>query len=100
MAGGERQQQLAYKLAEKWREYGFDKVELPKYKVLLSYPEDNNPNTISVVSEDGVLVKTFKEQLKVRFLSFQNLLLQVSLCHLKKGILSNVRQHDISFSVK
>lgn len=65
MAGGERQQQLAYKLAEKWREYGFDKVELPKYKVLLSYPEDNNPNTISVVSEDGTLVKTFKEQLKV-----------------------------------
>ncbi|PFX14387.1 putative N-acetylated-alpha-linked acidic dipeptidase isoform X2 [Stylophora pistillata] len=65
LAGGDRQRQLAFKLAETWRGYVFDEVEIPDYKVLLSYPEENNPNTISVVSENGTLVKNFTEQLKV-----------------------------------
>lgn len=52
---------MVYKLVEKWWEYGFDKVDFLKYKVLLFYLEDNNFNIILVVFEDGILVKMFKE---------------------------------------
>ncbi|XP_048579840.1 glutamate carboxypeptidase 2 isoform X2 [Nematostella vectensis] len=30
-----------------WREYGFE-VEVPEYQVLLSYPEEDNPNTVTL----------------------------------------------------
>ena len=101
LAGGDRQRQLAFKLAETWRGYEFDEVEIPKYKVLLSYPEENNPNTISVVSENGTSVKNFTEQLKVfDFPSFKKILIFVSVCQLIDVVLSNYRPDNISVSVK
>lgn len=66
LAGSERQRELANVLAQKWREYGFDDVELPSYKVLLSYPMEDNPNVISVVADNGTIVKNFTEQITVR----------------------------------
>ena len=70
LAGTERQRELANALAQKWREYGFDDVELPSYKVLLSYPMEDNPNVISVVADNGTIVKNFTEQITVRIFFF------------------------------
>ncbi len=66
LAGLERQRELAEILAQKWRDYGFDDVELPSYKVLLSYPVEDNPNVISVVADNGTIVKNITEQITVR----------------------------------
>ena len=34
-------------LKRRWKdEYGFDKVEMPKYKVLMSFPDKQNPNQV------------------------------------------------------
>ncbi|KAL9966685.1 hypothetical protein ACROYT_G024797 [Oculina patagonica] len=65
LAGLERQRELAEILAQKWRDYGFDDVELPSYKVLLSYPVEDNPNVISVVADNGTIVKNITEQITV-----------------------------------
>lgn len=52
-------------LVQQFRQYGFDEVEMPAYKVLLSYPKKDNPNMISVVDSNGTVVKNFTLQLKV-----------------------------------
>lgn len=58
---------MADMLAQDWQQYGFDEVEMPSYKVLLSYPEKDKPNMISVVDSNGTVVKNFTEQLKVTY---------------------------------
>lgn len=58
---------MADMLAQDWQQYGFDEVEMPAYKVLLSYPEKDKPNMISVVDSNGTVVKNFTEQLKVTY---------------------------------
>lgn len=58
---------MADMLARDWQQYGFDEVEMPAYKVLLSYPEKDKPNMISVVDSNGTAVKNFTEQLKVTY---------------------------------
>lgn len=58
---------MADMLAHDWQQYGFDEVEMPAYKVLLSYPEKDKPNMISVVDSNGTVVKNFTEQLKVTY---------------------------------
>lgn len=58
---------MADMLAQDWQQYGFDEVEKPAYKVLLSYPEKDKPNIISVVDSNGTVVKNFTEQLKVTY---------------------------------
>lgn len=58
---------MADMLARDWQQYGFDEVEMPAYKVLLSYPEKDKPNMISVVDSNGTVVKNFTEQLKVTY---------------------------------
>ena len=50
MAGSKRQKELAKHLAGKWREYGFDEVEMPEYKVQLSLPQKDKPNKVEVIS--------------------------------------------------
>lgn len=49
MAGLQRQRDLAEHIADKWRIYGFDEVEMPEYEVPLSLPQDDNPNKVEVV---------------------------------------------------
>ena len=69
LAGTERQHELANLLAQKLREYGFDDVELPSYKVLLSYPIEDDPNIISIVAENGKIVSNITQQITVRLFS-------------------------------
>ncbi|XP_068739354.1 putative N-acetylated-alpha-linked acidic dipeptidase [Montipora capricornis] len=65
LAGKQRSQRLADYLASKWEEYGFDEVEMPKYKVLLSYPMEDKPNMISILNGNGTTVKNITQQLEV-----------------------------------
>ena len=57
---------MAQYLAQQWREYEFDDVEMPSYKVLLSFPMEDKPNIISVLDSNGTIVKNITEQLRVR----------------------------------
>ena len=72
---------MADMLARDWQQYGFDEVEMPAYKVLLSYPEKDKPNMISVVDSNGTVVKNFTEQLKVTYH-----LCSLNVFHYKAGI--------------
>ena len=70
IAGTVRQKELADFLASKWKEYGFDRVEMPEYKVLLSYPEKDKPNIVSIVN-NGKVEYDIVGKIKVR-LSLSN----------------------------
>lgn len=65
LGGENRSQELAEYLAKEWRELGFDEVEMPKYKVLLSYPMEDKPNVISIVNGNGTIIRNLTEQFKV-----------------------------------
>lgn len=54
VGGTERQDVLINHIATKWREYGFDDVETPEYQVLLSLPQEDQPNTVEVLN-NGVV---------------------------------------------
>ena len=64
MAGSQRQRDLAEHIAENWRTYGFDAVEMPEYKVPLSLPQENNPNKVEVVV-NGTIAHTITGKIKV-----------------------------------
>ncbi|XP_068670290.1 putative N-acetylated-alpha-linked acidic dipeptidase isoform X1 [Montipora foliosa] len=51
VGGSEREKVLADHIAEKWREYGFDDVEMPEYRVLLSLPQEDQPNKVEIVNK-------------------------------------------------
>ncbi|XP_053312527.1 putative N-acetylated-alpha-linked acidic dipeptidase isoform X1 [Spea bombifrons] len=53
LAGTEQNFLLAKQIQAQWKEYGLDKVELAHYDILLSYPNETNPNYISLVDEHG-----------------------------------------------
>ena len=80
LAGTERQHELANLLAQKLREYGFDDVELPSYKVLLSYPIEDDPNIISILAENGTIVSNITQQITVRL--FFNVLKYIRPCNI------------------
>ena len=44
---------LADWIESKWREFGISEILRPTYNVLLSYPEQKNPNKISLLNQDG-----------------------------------------------
>ncbi|XP_066475642.1 putative N-acetylated-alpha-linked acidic dipeptidase [Tiliqua scincoides] len=44
---------LAEQIRAQWEEFGLDSVQLAPYEVLLSYPNETNPNYISIVDEQG-----------------------------------------------
>ncbi|XP_071506201.1 N-acetylated-alpha-linked acidic dipeptidase 2-like [Diadema antillarum] len=52
MAGTAAEKENAEKLVEQWRSYGFDSVRLLDYKVLLAYPDKDNPNKV-MITENG-----------------------------------------------
>lgn len=58
IAGFDRQQVLANKLVANWNTFGFDKVEKPEYKVLLSFPQPEKPNKVSLVENGSVIYET------------------------------------------
>ena len=71
IAGSQRQRDLADKLATHWTEFGFDKVEKPEYNVLLSFPQTEKPNRVTLV-EDGKVIYNITGKIKVRkhFISY------------------------------
>ena len=46
--------QIADEIEEKWREFGLDLVEQTTYNVLLSYPDEDNPNLIKLYHNDSL----------------------------------------------
>ena len=49
-----RQKKLAEELKRRWKdEYGFDKVEMPKYHVLMSLPDKQNPNQVILLNNSA-----------------------------------------------
>ncbi|XP_048578299.1 glutamate carboxypeptidase 2 isoform X2 [Nematostella vectensis] len=53
IAGSPRQLELANDLARRWREAGFDRVEMPQYQVLLSFPQKDKPNLVTLLHSNG-----------------------------------------------
>lgn len=53
LAGTEPNLLLAKKIQGQWKEFGLDSAELVYYDVLLSYPDEKQPNYISVIDDQG-----------------------------------------------
>ncbi|KAH0625212.1 hypothetical protein JD844_033483 [Phrynosoma platyrhinos] len=53
LAGTLENLHLAEQIQALWEEFGLDSVHLAPYDVLLSYPNETNPNYISIVDEHG-----------------------------------------------
>nr|XP_033804589.1 N-acetylated-alpha-linked acidic dipeptidase 2-like isoform X1 [Geotrypetes seraphini] len=53
LAGTEQNLLLAKQIQAQWKESGLDSAELVHYDVLLSYPNESDPNYISIIDEHG-----------------------------------------------
>ncbi|NXG49191.1 NALD2 dipeptidase, partial [Psilopogon haemacephalus] len=53
LAGTEQNLLLAKQIQDQWKEFGLDSAELVHYDVLLSYPNETQPNYISVIDDQG-----------------------------------------------
>ncbi|XP_064892144.1 N-acetylated-alpha-linked acidic dipeptidase 2 isoform X4 [Columba livia] len=53
LAGTEQNLLLAKQIQGQWKEFGLDSAELAHYDVLLSYPNEKEPNYISVIDDEG-----------------------------------------------
>ncbi|XP_071288896.1 N-acetylated-alpha-linked acidic dipeptidase 2-like isoform X2 [Agelaius tricolor] len=53
LAGTEQNLLLAKKIQGQWKEFGLDSAELVNYDVLLSYPNEEQPNYISLIDDQG-----------------------------------------------
>ncbi|NXK85626.1 NALD2 dipeptidase, partial [Formicarius rufipectus] len=53
VAGTEQNLLLAKQIQGQWKEFGLDSAELVHYDVLLSYPNEKQPNYISVIDDQG-----------------------------------------------
>ncbi|XP_034779341.2 N-acetylated-alpha-linked acidic dipeptidase 2-like [Acipenser ruthenus] len=53
LAGTEQNLRLAKQIQKEWKDFGLDSVDLVHYDVLLSYPNETNPNYISIINEQG-----------------------------------------------
>ncbi|PVD26812.1 hypothetical protein C0Q70_14491 [Pomacea canaliculata] len=53
IAGRDRDFELVAYLKSKFTEYGLDSVKSTPYQVLLSYPDNENPNTVLIVNNTG-----------------------------------------------
>ncbi|POI21547.1 hypothetical protein CIB84_014706, partial [Bambusicola thoracicus] len=53
LAGTKENLHLAQQVQAEWKEFGLDSVQLVHYDVLLSYPDENQPNYVSVIDEHG-----------------------------------------------
>uniref|UniRef100_A0A8D0GE81 Glutamate carboxypeptidase 2 n=1 Tax=Sphenodon punctatus TaxID=8508 RepID=A0A8D0GE81_SPHPU len=53
VAGTEQNLRLAKQIQTQWKEFGLDTAELVHYDVLLSYPNESNPNYIAITDGQG-----------------------------------------------
>ena len=65
IAGSPRQKVLANELERRWKEYGFDHVEQPEYKALLSFPNTTHPTRITIKYKNGTIIHQIKGEEQV-----------------------------------
>jgi len=65
VAGSARQKELADELARRWNDYGFDHVEQPEYKALLSFPNTTHPTRIAIKYKNGTIIHQIKGEEQV-----------------------------------
>lgn len=67
--GTARSKELAEEIARTWKGYDFDKVEMPKYNVLLPYVNPNISNKVQILDTGNNTVLEFsgKEEVCFRF---------------------------------
>ncbi|XP_067686592.1 N-acetylated-alpha-linked acidic dipeptidase 2-like [Haliotis asinina] len=53
IAGRERNKELGQRIYNYWRDVGLDQVRTREYDVLLSYPDTDSPNIVSLVNKSG-----------------------------------------------
>ncbi|XP_034614871.1 N-acetylated-alpha-linked acidic dipeptidase 2-like isoform X1 [Trachemys scripta elegans] len=53
LAGTEQNFHLAKQIQAQWKEFGLDSAELVHYDVLLSYPNETQPNYVSIIDDQG-----------------------------------------------
>ncbi|XP_030414995.1 N-acetylated-alpha-linked acidic dipeptidase 2-like isoform X1 [Gopherus evgoodei] len=53
LAGTEQNLHLAKQIQAQWKEFGLDSAELVHYDVLLSYPNETQPNYVSIIDDQG-----------------------------------------------
>uniref|UniRef100_A0A8C3S6J8 N-acetylated alpha-linked acidic dipeptidase 2 n=1 Tax=Chelydra serpentina TaxID=8475 RepID=A0A8C3S6J8_CHESE len=53
LAGTEQNLHLAKQVQAQWKEFGLDSAELVHYDVLLSYPNETQPNYVSIIDDQG-----------------------------------------------
>ncbi|XP_014674344.1 PREDICTED: N-acetylated-alpha-linked acidic dipeptidase 2-like isoform X2 [Priapulus caudatus] len=64
LAGDEQDRIQAEYVKKLWQDQGLDSVDLQSYDVLLSYPDVNSPNTVSLLDDKGTAVYTTDVQEK------------------------------------
>ncbi|GAB6029099.1 hypothetical protein CHUAL_004882 [Chamberlinius hualienensis] len=62
VSGSEFNNHLADHLAELWQNFGFDSVQKKTYEVLLSFPDEQNPNKVELLNERGQVVFASKHR--------------------------------------
>ena len=63
--GTPRSKELADEIAKIWQEYNFDKVEMPKYNVLLPYVDPKISNKVQILDTGNNTVFEFSGKEKV-----------------------------------
>lgn len=92
LAGTKENMHLAQQVQAEWEKFGLDSVQLVHYDVLLSYPDETNPNYISIIDEDGNEVQkppVFQPENKIAFIHPKRLWGKIVLCSLNGGVQSS-----------
>ena len=63
--GTPRSKELADEIEKRWREYKFDKVEQPKYNILLPYIDPDVSNSVQILNSSGDVTYEFSGKEKV-----------------------------------
>ena len=84
IAGGEENKKLAEYTRDRWREYGFDKVDMIQYDVLLSMPPKDKPNAVTMFdSRTNKVIVNVQGATKVRLRA--TMYLKTRVTKFKKG---------------
>jgi hypothetical protein len=65
VGGTSRSKELADEIEKRWREYKFDKVEQPKYNILLPYIDPDVSNSVQILNSSGDVTYEFSGKQKV-----------------------------------
>ena len=65
VAGTPRSKELADEIEKRWKEHKFDKVEQPKYNVLLPYVDPDVSNSVQILNSTRKVTFEFSGKQKV-----------------------------------